>query len=197
MRMSRSRMPGALNDALGRAVGVDPNVASAMRGFYGEAAYRVLSGHVLGDVGVFTRYENFDTQYRMPDGYLPLKEFDRDAFVIGGNVLARSRHRDQSGLLDRQEPELGHRRSQLVQSRSWMVVLMTRIFTRFDIAVTVMGLARRIWRRGHRRTAAAAPGGRDFGRTVQLHAVGVQGEGRRSLWRSGCAVTIRITASGS
>jgi hypothetical protein len=76
---------GALNDALGRAVGVDPNVASAMRGFYSEASYRVLSGTRAGDVGVFTRYENFDTQYRMPDGYLPLKEFDRDAFVIGSN----------------------------------------------------------------------------------------------------------------
>ena len=111
-----------------------------MRGFYGEACYRVLSGTRAGDVGLFTRYENFDTQYRMPDGYLPLKEFDRDAFVIGSDLLARSRHRDQGGLLDRQEPELGHRRSQLVQCRSWMVVLMTRIFTRFNIVVTVMGL---------------------------------------------------------
>ncbi len=72
-----------LNDALGRAVGVDPNVASAMRGFYGEAAYRVISGARIGDVGIFTRYENFDTQYRMPDGYLPLEEFDRDAFTTG------------------------------------------------------------------------------------------------------------------
>jgi hypothetical protein len=73
---------GDLNDALGRAVGVDPNVASAMRGFYGEASYRVVSG-ARGEVGVFTRYENFDTQFRMPEGYLPLKEFDRDAVVVG------------------------------------------------------------------------------------------------------------------
>ena len=27
---------GRLNDAMGRAVGVDPNVASALRGFYGR-----------------------------------------------------------------------------------------------------------------------------------------------------------------
>jgi hypothetical protein len=32
---------------------------------------------------VFARYENFDTQYRMPDGFVPLKEFDRDAWVVG------------------------------------------------------------------------------------------------------------------
>ena len=68
-----------LNDALGRAVGVDPNIASALRGFYGEAGYRVVSGARIGDVGVFARYENFDTQFRMPDGYVPLEEFDRDA----------------------------------------------------------------------------------------------------------------------
>jgi hypothetical protein len=73
-----------LNDALGRAVGVIPNVASAMRGFYGEASYRVISTARAGEVGIFTRYENFDTQYRMPEGYLPLKEFDRDALVLGG-----------------------------------------------------------------------------------------------------------------
>jgi hypothetical protein len=72
-----------LNGALGQAVGVDPNVASALRGFYGEAGYRVISGASFGDVGLFTRYENFDTQYRMPVGYLPLKALDRDALVVG------------------------------------------------------------------------------------------------------------------
>jgi len=74
---------GDLNDAMGRAVGVDPNVASALRGFYGEAGYRVISGASYGDVGLFARYENFDTQFRMPGGYLPLREFDRDALVFG------------------------------------------------------------------------------------------------------------------
>jgi hypothetical protein len=74
---------GALNDAMGRAVGVDPNVARALRGFYGEAGYRVISGASYGDVGLFARYENFDTQFRMPEGYLPLREFDRDALVVG------------------------------------------------------------------------------------------------------------------
>ena len=35
------------------------------------------------ELAAFVRYENFDTQYRMPSGYLPLKEFDRDAWVFG------------------------------------------------------------------------------------------------------------------
>ena len=74
---------GQLNDAMGRAVGVDPNVASALRGFYGEAGYRVISGASYGDVGLFARYENFDTQFKMPSEYLPLREFDRDALVFG------------------------------------------------------------------------------------------------------------------
>jgi Mn-dependent DtxR family transcriptional regulator len=74
-----------LNDALARRIGVDPNIARAMRGFYGEAGYRVISGAKFGDVGAFARYENFDTQFRMPDGAVRLPEFDRDALVIGAN----------------------------------------------------------------------------------------------------------------
>jgi len=74
-----------LNDALARRVGVDPNIARAMRGFYGEAGYRVISGARFGDVGAFARYENFDTQFRMPAGAVRLPQFDRDAFVVGAN----------------------------------------------------------------------------------------------------------------
>ncbi len=75
---------GQLNDALTRQIGVGPNIARSLRGFYLESGYRFLSGTRAGDVGAFVRYENFDTQHRMPDGYLPLKEFDRDAWVFGG-----------------------------------------------------------------------------------------------------------------
>jgi hypothetical protein len=74
---------GELNEALARGVGVNPNIASAMRGFYGEAGYRVVSGSRFGDIGAFVRYEDFDTQFRMPAGYVPLEEFDRDAVVFG------------------------------------------------------------------------------------------------------------------
>jgi hypothetical protein len=75
---------GELNDALGRAVGVNPNVASALRGFYAEAGYRVIAGSRAGDVGFFARYENFDTQHKMPPGYVPLKSLDREAITLGG-----------------------------------------------------------------------------------------------------------------
>jgi hypothetical protein len=72
-----------LNEAIERLVGVSPNIARALRGFYGEAAYRVWDAGAPRDLVAFLRYENFDTQFRMPDGYVPLKEFDRDAWVMG------------------------------------------------------------------------------------------------------------------
>ena len=74
---------GRLNDSLTRTTGVSPNIARALRGFYGEAGYRVWNAGPARDLVAFTRYENFDTQFRMPAGYVPLKEFDRDAWVSG------------------------------------------------------------------------------------------------------------------
>ena len=61
-----------LNDALGRAIGISPNIAEQMRGFYAEAGYRVWNAGSPRDLVAFARYENFDTQYRMPDGLVPL-----------------------------------------------------------------------------------------------------------------------------
>jgi hypothetical protein len=72
-----------LNDAIGRLTGVDPNVARQLRGFYLEGAYRVLPKTFIHDMAVFLRYENFDTQFRMPPGYVKLPEFDRSAWVAG------------------------------------------------------------------------------------------------------------------
>jgi hypothetical protein len=72
-----------LNDAVGRTVGVDPNVAKKMRGAYVEAGYRIISGARFGDIGTFVRYENVDTQFRMAPGYLPLEQFDRHAWILG------------------------------------------------------------------------------------------------------------------
>ncbi len=72
-----------LNDTMTRLIGVSPNIARSLRGFYTEAAYRLWNSGSPKDLVAFVRYENFDTQFRMPDGFLPLKEFDRDAWVIG------------------------------------------------------------------------------------------------------------------
>ena len=72
-----------LNETIGRGTGVPPNIARALRGFYGEAGYRVWDAGAPRDLVTFVRYENFDTQFRMPADLLPRKEFDRDAWVTG------------------------------------------------------------------------------------------------------------------
>jgi len=74
-----------LNDTLALRTGVNPNIASALRGFLLEGSRRFFTGSRLGEIGGFVRYENFDTQHRMPAGYVPLLEFDRDAWVVGAN----------------------------------------------------------------------------------------------------------------
>jgi hypothetical protein len=74
---------GELNDALTRLSGINPNVAERLRGAYVELAYRVLPTGFAHDAAVFVRYENFDTQFRMPAGYVKLPQFDRDAWVVG------------------------------------------------------------------------------------------------------------------
>ena len=72
-----------LNASQQRTVGVNPNVAEQIRGFYLEASYFIVPKPAPREVAMFVRYENFDTQFRMPTGYVPLKEFDRDAWVVG------------------------------------------------------------------------------------------------------------------
>ena len=74
---------GELNRALQSEGGVNPNVAERLRGFYLEPAVRVLPRRWRHDLVAFARYENFDTQNKMPAGYQPLKQFDRSAWVVG------------------------------------------------------------------------------------------------------------------
>jgi hypothetical protein len=74
---------GALNDAMGRLTGVDPNIAEQLRGTYLEASFRVLPARAPHDAALFVRYENFDTQFKMPAGSVKLPQFDRDAWVVG------------------------------------------------------------------------------------------------------------------
>jgi hypothetical protein len=73
-----------LNDFQQRTTGVNPNIASQMRGFYLEPSLRPLPW-IRADIGAFVRYENFDTQFKMPPGVLPLKQFDRAAWIVGGS----------------------------------------------------------------------------------------------------------------
>jgi hypothetical protein len=74
---------GELNDIVGRTIGVSPNIARQLRGFYLEGGYRISPSSWTHEIAAFARYENFDTQFRMPAGYQPLGEFDRTAWVTG------------------------------------------------------------------------------------------------------------------
>jgi len=74
----------ALNDFAQRTTGVHPNIASQMRGFDVEPSVRPIP-KLKYDFAAFVRYENFDTQFRMPAGTLPLKQFDRDAWIVGAS----------------------------------------------------------------------------------------------------------------
>ena len=74
---------GELNSHLQRQTGVNPNVASQMRGFYVEPGFHLLPRSYRMDVIAFARYENYNTQRNMPSGYVPLRQFDRSSWVTG------------------------------------------------------------------------------------------------------------------
>ena len=74
---------GDLNRALQAQVGIGPNIASRLLGAYGEGAMRISPDSWTHEVVVFGRYEIFDTQNKMPDGYQPLDFLRRSAFTTG------------------------------------------------------------------------------------------------------------------
>jgi hypothetical protein len=74
---------GELNRLRALKEGVDPNLASEMLGAYVEAAHPILPFPSPREVIGFVRYEKFDTQYRMPPGYVPLSAFKGSAWIAG------------------------------------------------------------------------------------------------------------------
>jgi hypothetical protein len=74
---------GELNLALERQFGFGPNVGSQMRGYYFEPGLHVLPRRNRNDLILFARYEKYNTQHRMPEGYQPLGEFNRSSWVTG------------------------------------------------------------------------------------------------------------------
>ena len=78
---------GDLNRALQLQSGNSPNIATRLLGAYGEMASRVSPDAWLHEVVVFGRYELFDTQNKMPDGFLPLEELQRSAVVLGATYF--------------------------------------------------------------------------------------------------------------
>jgi hypothetical protein len=78
--ISRAR---ELNLALQREFGAFPNIARKLRGYYFEPAVHVLPRRTRHDLVLFTRYEKFNTQHRMPEGFAALPQFNRSAWVAG------------------------------------------------------------------------------------------------------------------
>ena len=74
-----------LNDALTLLIGVAPNIASELQGYYVEGSYLFPLRGWQHELGLFARYEDFDTQFRMPEGTQPIPDFNRRAFSIGAN----------------------------------------------------------------------------------------------------------------
>ena len=78
---------GDLNRALQLQSGNSPNIASRLLGAYGEYALRVSPDAWQHEVMLFGRYELYDTQNKMPDGYLPLEELQRSSLVLGATYF--------------------------------------------------------------------------------------------------------------
>ena len=72
-----------VNRALQSQAGISPNIASRLLGGYAEAATRVSPDAWAHELVVFGRYEVFDTQNRMPAGFLPLDHLRRSAVTTG------------------------------------------------------------------------------------------------------------------
>jgi hypothetical protein len=71
-----------LNDYLG-LTGMD-SIGSRMEGWYGEVGYDVLAHRdTRQELIPFIRYEDFDTQARVPDGFLRDPAHDRNSWTLG------------------------------------------------------------------------------------------------------------------
>ena len=74
---------GELNRRLAFVTGVNPNVASVLRGYYVEPGWHLFPRRTRFDLIAFGRYERYNTQHRMPAGYTALPQFNRSSWVMG------------------------------------------------------------------------------------------------------------------
>ena len=54
-----------------------------MRGYYAEPAFHLLPRRSRNDIILFGRYERYNTQHRMPAGFVPLERFNRSSWITG------------------------------------------------------------------------------------------------------------------
>lgn len=74
-----------LNWALKKTSGKDA-IASELQGWYLEGAYHFLRRFIPSaphDATFFVRYEDFDTQHKMPSGFKRNRAYDRTALTVG------------------------------------------------------------------------------------------------------------------
>jgi hypothetical protein len=76
-----------LNDALTLLIGVAPNIARQLQGYYLEASRLFALPKWGHEIAFFGRFEDFDTQFRMPDDMVPIPEFDRRAWSVGATYF--------------------------------------------------------------------------------------------------------------
>ena len=150
-RRSASTTPAPLNEAMQRLTGVSPNIAehdarllrrSRRTACWDRGAPR--------DLVAFVRYENFDTQFRMPDGFLPLKQFDRDAWVVGVTYYPDPDIAVKVDYVCDPQPEQRRARSEQRQHRPGVVVLMATTFDSLRARSSAAALA------GHARRPAGS-----------------------------------------
>lgn len=72
-----------LNRGVEFTTGVNPNIARAMRGYYFEPAWHLFKKSERMDLIAFARYEKYNTQHRMAEGFTALPQFNRSSWVTG------------------------------------------------------------------------------------------------------------------
>ncbi len=76
-----------LNYALQAQSGINPNIAEQLFGAYGELSSRISPDRWSHEVSVFGRYERYETQHKMPPGFIPLNQFNRSAWIAGATYF--------------------------------------------------------------------------------------------------------------
>ncbi len=76
-----------LNDALTLLIGVAPNIARQLQGFYFEGSRLFALPRWRHEIAFFARFEDFDTQFRMPEGVVAIPDFNRQAWTVGATYF--------------------------------------------------------------------------------------------------------------
>ena len=111
---------GALNDAMGRLTGIDPNIAEQLFGFYGEVAYRVLPSGLRRTTRRCSSATRTSTRSsRCPTGFAAAAAVRSRRLGGGRHLLGRSRRRHQVRLLARAERERRSSRRRARSTSAW------------------------------------------------------------------------------